>query len=910
MKKLIHIAFTTAFFLLNATSSQSQCNLGNMTGMTGTFAACPGTSYQYTIALVTNATSYTWNLPPGATINGQNPFTSAATTVTVDYDLSFSPPGNICVFANNSNCTVGPLCKQIISQGVPSGASNISGNILACPGDLFTYSVTNVPGRTYAWTAPAGATINSGQGSSTVTVAYGSGFTTQSNLCVSVSNGCASSPPRCVTILRNIPPTPTGVTGPTSVCGGNSGIYTVQPNPRATSYLWSVPPGASLTGQGSSSITVTFPPGFTYGSVLVRYVNSCATSTPAGVNVRSVPGTPSSMSGITAGLCGGSTTYTTPILANVTSYTWTVNNLATITNGQGTNNVTVNFPPNYNTGKVCVSPVNSCGTGLPRCLQLKKEIDILVQPINDTSCYQTQMNLNADAMGLNLVYQWRKNGVALVDGGNISGSQTQNLIFNPADSNDVGIYDVTVNNGCASQKTSNTAQLEFKHVPVINSGIQGGSQVTCPGTTGVAYSITSQPDINIYTWSASEGGTIVSGQGTNSVTVDFDSTSNSGYYIIVKAENECGPAIDSVTIWTRYSISTPYFTSGPDVVCPGVTGVVYTTQAIVGAINYTWTAPIGATLVGAQGLNSMTVDFDPTYTGGDLAVNANNICYTTPDKLKTISLDVPSQPANITGQVYSACNTTLTYSVAPVNGASSYTWTLPSGSSIVGPATNNSVDLQFSNPGNAAQLCVTANSSCLSGIQRCISLRARPEALSLITANPSVFCANQNGVQFSINTPAVPSTIINWAATSGTANVVGGQNSTAMTANMGTVNGDILVTPSNSCSAGSTRKLAVVFPCRTSNSEFEETSDIYLNQIEIYPSPANNHVWVKFPSLFSAPYTIELFDMVGKSVLKLNGISNQGNNESKLNLENFSSGIYLLNLNSENINKSVKIQVK
>ncbi|HNR20407.1 MAG TPA: T9SS type A sorting domain-containing protein [Bacteroidia bacterium] len=908
MKKLILQVLMLALQLTSATFIHAQCNLGNLSGMTGTFTACPGNSFQYTVGAVTNATSYTWNLPPGATINGQNPFTSAATTVTVDYDLTFTPPGNICVFANNSNCTVGPLCKLIVSQGVPSGASTISGNISACPGDLFTYSVTNTPGRTYAWTPPAGATISSGQGSSIVTVAFGAGFTSPGNLCVVVSNGCAVSAPRCLNIIQNIPPTPPAIAGPIIVCGGNSGIYTIATNPRATSYLWSVPPGATFTGQGTNTVNVTFPLGFVYGNVSVRYSNPCATSTPSALSVRSVPGTAQTMTGITAGLCGGSTAYITPLVAGATSYTWTVNNLASITSGQGTNNVIVNFPSNYNTGKVCVSPVNSCGTGTPRCLQLKKEIDILIQPVNDTSCFQTAMSFNADAMGINLVYQWRKNGVPLADGGNISGSQTQTLNISPADSSDLGSYDVTVNNGCASQKTSNTALLKFKHIPVVPSAISGGALVTCPGTTGVNYSVPAQADINIYDWSISDGGSIAAGQNTNSVTVDFGATINSGYYITLKVENECGAAIDSVTTWTRYSIASPFFTSGPDFVCPGASGFVYTIQNIVGADQYTWIMPPGATLVTGQNDTIITVDFDPGFTGGDITVNANNICYTTPNKIKTVGLDIPGQPGNISGQLYSTCNTTLTYSVAPVTGASSYTWILPTGATIVGPATNNSIDIQFTNPGNSSQLCVTANSTCLSGIQRCTPLRARPEALSVITANPAAFCANQAGVQFSVSAPPVPSTIITWAATKGTATVTGGQNSTTMTATMGNVNGNILVTPSNTCSGGSTRTFPVNFTCRKANGSIEETNTV-LNDVQVYPSPANEFVMVKFQSENSSPFTVELIDLLGKSVLSYSGTCNEGINENKLDLTNVSSGVYTVSVKTNSTTKFIKLKV-
>jgi hypothetical protein len=55
---------------------------------------------------------------------------------------------------------------------------------------------------------------------------------------------------------------------------------------------------------------------------------------------------------------------------------------------------------------------------------------------------------NSDA-GL-FTYQWRKNGIPLADGGNISGASTDSLTINSATAADFGVYDVRITNDCGS----------------------------------------------------------------------------------------------------------------------------------------------------------------------------------------------------------------------------------------------------------------------------------------------------------------------------------------------------------------------------------------------------------------------------------------------------------------------------
>lgn len=165
--------------------------------------------------------------------------------------------------------------------------------------------------------------------------------------------------PGCV-----IPPAPDAVTGPQTVCPGQSGlIYAINDVSGASSYVWSVPSGASIiSGQGTSSIEVAF--GSVSGPVSASASSSCGTSAPAAtfVNVGAgTPAEPGSISGNTD-VCSNSSgnVYTISPVAGATTYTWNVPDGAGVTSGQGTTDATISF--GTTSGLVTVSAGNSCGT--------------------------------------------------------------------------------------------------------------------------------------------------------------------------------------------------------------------------------------------------------------------------------------------------------------------------------------------------------------------------------------------------------------------------------------------------------------------------------------------------------------------------------------------------------------------
>ena len=98
-------------------------------------------------------------------------------------------------------------------------------------------------------------------------------------------------------------------------------------------------------------------------------------------------------------------------------------------------------------------------------------VAILTQPI-DVTLYETSAapaRFSVLASGTApLSYSWRKNGVPLVDGANVSGSQTATLTIQPVSAADQAAYDVVVSND-GSTLTSDAATLTILEAPVADT---------------------------------------------------------------------------------------------------------------------------------------------------------------------------------------------------------------------------------------------------------------------------------------------------------------------------------------------------------------------------------------------------------------------------------------------------------
>jgi hypothetical protein len=124
------------------------------------------------------------------------------------------------------------------------------------------------------------------------------------------------------------------------------------------------------SGQGTTSVSVTFPAGFLAGNVAVTASNSCGTSTARTLAVRSATAQPGTITGTSLNLCsGGSFTYSIAAVTGASSYSWTAPAGCTITANTGTS-ITMTIPAGFVSGTLSVVANNSCGASVARTLAL------------------------------------------------------------------------------------------------------------------------------------------------------------------------------------------------------------------------------------------------------------------------------------------------------------------------------------------------------------------------------------------------------------------------------------------------------------------------------------------------------------------------------------------------------------
>ncbi len=143
-----------------------------------------------------------------------------------------------------------------------------------------------------------------------------------------------------------------------------------------------------------------------------------------------------------------------------------------------------------------------------------------------------------------LTYQWRRNGTPLVNGGRISGADTDTMTISATIPGDAGDYDVVVTDGVGQSLTSASATLTVATAPAAPT-ITAPVSVTV-GSTG---NIASVPNTagSAYNWTLS-GGTITGGQGTSQITFDAGPPGTTMIASVTETAAGCTSAVASLTI--------------------------------------------------------------------------------------------------------------------------------------------------------------------------------------------------------------------------------------------------------------------------------------------------------------------------------------------------------------------------
>jgi hypothetical protein len=163
-------------------------------------------------------------------------------------------------------------------------------------------------------------------------------------------------------------------------------------------------------------------------------------------------------------------------------------------------------------------------------------------------------------------------------------------------------------------------------MPSTPSVISGQVNGLC-NAQNVTYSVTPVSTVQQYNWTVPQGITIVSGQGTASVTVNVSNfintnPTNGNPAICVTAQNSCGNSPIRCLSLTTFP-TTPASISGSATPCINTVNT-YSCPAVFGATSYTWQVPTGWVIQSGQGTSSITVLCNGT--SGNVRVRTNNAC--------------------------------------------------------------------------------------------------------------------------------------------------------------------------------------------------------------------------------------------------------------------------------------------
>lgn len=675
-------------------------------------------------------------------------------------------------------------------------------------------------------------------------------------------------------------------------CPSTFGSITMNATGGTTPYMYSYDNGSTFVNN-NANLNITAG---TY-DVMVQDAHMCVTNTEQqNIVLVNTPSTAASTISSQNGneLCIGGSTILTAVggtLGSTADWKWYKTNCGATPVGTGPS-ITVN--PSSSTSYY-VRAEDVCGA--TPCADLSLAITVGVPSAAVTVpmtgmpqnvCSGTTANLSINAVGNTTQYIWDAplgsyfNGNPLNVSPFITNTPNVQVTFgNPITS----FYKVGVQaaNACGStiRKIHQTRGVVSTPKTILGPG------TVCENTNNVAYNIAPIDGATQYQWSIT-GDATVSGNGTN-VNIDFGPTWNNGT-VCVAAQTSCFTS-PAKCISISKSAGLPNNLSGNFTACPN-TNQTYSVTPLPGAAVYNWTLPNGAS--GSSNNNAINVTFGNGYNSvGDVCVSVTSICgVTSPLKCKTVAPGIPTVPPAITGITNGLCNQSVAYST-PIQSGTSYIWTAPAGANVIGQG-NNSVNIQFSSL-TTGQVCVVASNTCGASSPRCVAVKGAPNPPTDISALPSSWCANTQGIELTANiSNTTGSYTLNWSYPSApvATYVAGGGNTNNLTLDWGTGNGVISLTASNGCGSA-TKTYNATTNCR-------ESEEMTATDFTMYPNPASDIVNIEFWSdKDGVQKDLKVLDLSGRTVMVQKIHTIIGRQSVQISLAQFAKGVYMIELNGQ-----------
>jgi len=186
--------------------------------------------------------------------------------------------------------------------------------------------------------------------------------------------------------------------------------------------------------------------------------------------------------------------------------------------------------------------------------------------------------------------------------------------------------------------------------------------------------------------------------------------------------------------------------TGPNSLCAGTTGVTYTVPPIANATSYTWTLPVGATIVSGGNTASIVVNFSNTAVSGTVTVFGTGPCGA--GSPSSLNVTVNSRPVPVINGISTVCATTtgVIYTTEP--GMTGYSWTITSGGIITSGSGTSTIVVTWNTAGTQnLTVTYTDNNGCTPVSPATKSVTVNPRPVPTITGISTV-CASTTGVPY------------------------------------------------------------------------------------------------------------------------------------------------------------------
>lgn len=416
----------------------------------------------------------------------------------------------------------------------------------------------------------------------------------------------------------------------------------------------------------------------------------------------SIPAQPSAITGPNK-VCSGSSNivYSVDPSSQTASYLWTlplgVSGIST------TNSISLNFSSTFTGGSICVSAVNSAGTSPARCLQISKLSKAPARPNTITQiCQGTTRTFSISPVNNATSYNW-----VVPNNSQILSGQGTTSIVAQIGSNSGNVSVSAVN--CIG--SSSTRSLSLSSTTISSpSQITGNINAACPGSTQT-FTCSLISGISSYNWTAPANSSIVSGNGSNAVTIAFGNNFTSGNLSVV-ATNGCSNSSPRTVLLRSVPGYPPTIQGQIDNLCGGGT-FTYTATPVIGATGYNWIVPEDCQIV-SQTNNSITLNIPSNFISGNLRVSAFNSCGQGPSFLKILTR-LPNLSTAPIGPTTVCSNSPIaTYSVNVPQGCT-ISWI--TGVPILSQ-TANSITVDFSGSASTTVIYAYAVNACGSSAGR------------------------------------------------------------------------------------------------------------------------------------------------------------------------------------------------